>query len=86
MKINYDPAVDRVARVMRCAAWRDGGASFPSLSDTVSYLISVPLGKKVHPRIMPLMTADGEERQSVYDSRHTGGRHGNNLIIMSVES
>lgn len=79
MKINYDPAVDRVAGVMRCAAWRSDGASFSSLSDTVSYLICVLLCKKVHPHIMPLMTADGEERQY---SKHINGQHGNNLVIM----
>ena len=37
---------------------------FPSVSDTASYLISVPLCKKrSSPHVMPLMTADGEERQ-----------------------
>lgn len=36
--------------------------------------------------IMPLMTTDGEERQdTIYASKHTGGRHGNTVIIMFVE-
>lgn len=65
MKINYDPVVDRVDRLIRCAAWRGGGASFPL---PVRYSILSHLRAtlwKVHPHIMPLMTADGEKRQDM---------------------
>ena len=81
MEINYDPVVDRVAGVMRCAACWGAGTSFPSLPHTGSWLFSVPLGKR------STLTLRGSG-----DSRWRGGRrdtclpvhtqHDNNLIIM----
>lgn len=79
MKINYDPCVDRVAGVMRCAAWSGGDAS---LSLPVRSGIPSHLCQKVRPRIMPLMTADGEEDRQGCIRRRTGGQNGNKLIMM----
>lgn len=61
--------------------WRRD-AFFPVRFSILSHLCASL--SKVHPRIMPLLTADGEDRQGRICKR-TGGQNGNKLIIIFAE-